>query len=155
MDFQVSISVQFQKARRNWDKQYHYMFSLSLLKTVITIVSGWLVVWIFSYFPDIGNNNSNWQLTNIFQRDWNHQPAIVNGVYEPTNISCQRWLEKKTTEVALDHKGNVHLYQYTPHSDGREGDRQWPWHVFVAGGLPWIRLIIHGMSDQWFLQIVL
>ena len=27
------------------------------------------------------------------------------------------------TEVALDHKGNAHLYQYTPHSDGREGVR--------------------------------
>lgn len=26
------------------------------------------------------------------------------------------------TKVALDHKGNAHLYQYTPHSDGREGD---------------------------------
>ena len=26
-------------------------------------------------------------------------------------------------EVALDHKGNAHLYQYTPHSDGREGAR--------------------------------
>ena len=28
-------------------------------------------------------------------------------------------------EVALDHKGNAHLYQYTPHSDGREGDPRW------------------------------
>ena len=35
----------------------------------------WLVVWIIFIFPYIGNNPS--QLTNIFQRGWNHQPVYI------------------------------------------------------------------------------
>jgi hypothetical protein len=36
--------------------------------------SGWWFGTLF--FHDIWDNPSHWQLTNIFQRGWNHQPAI-------------------------------------------------------------------------------
>lgn len=41
-----------------------------------------------------------------------------------TVLACEFVIHQKSLGlVALDHKGNVHLYQYTPHSDGREGDQ--------------------------------
>eukprot|EP00913_Durusdinium_trenchii_P018471 g17353.t1 len=40
-----------------------------------------------------------------------------------TVLACEFIVHQKSLGlVALDHKGNAHLYQYTPHSDGREGD---------------------------------
>ncbi|CAL1146653.1 unnamed protein product [Cladocopium goreaui] len=51
-----------------------------------------------------------------------------------TVLACEFVIHQKSLGlVALDHKGNVHLYQYTPHSDGREGDSSGG----SAGGLGW------------------
>ena len=58
----------------------------------------------------------------------------LKSVYYPTILGLSSTL---TLEVALDHKGNVHLYQYTPHSDGREGD---PTGLPVGTGGSWRRV---------------
>ncbi|OLQ01194.1 putative cleavage and polyadenylation specificity factor subunit 1 [Symbiodinium microadriaticum] len=41
-----------------------------------------------------------------------------------TVLACEFIVHQKSLGlVALDQRGNAHLYQYTPHSDGREGDQ--------------------------------
>ncbi|CAJ1383954.1 unnamed protein product [Effrenium voratum] len=41
-----------------------------------------------------------------------------------TVLACEFVIHQKSLGlVALDHRGYAHLYQYTPHSDGREGDQ--------------------------------
>eukprot|EP00931_Biecheleriopsis_adriatica_P056191 TRINITY_DN33294_c0_g1_i1.p1 TRINITY_DN33294_c0_g1~~TRINITY_DN33294_c0_g1_i1.p1 ORF type:complete len:1418 (-),score=316.41 TRINITY_DN33294_c0_g1_i1:148-4401(-) len=41
-----------------------------------------------------------------------------------TVLACEFVVHQKSLGlVALDHKGSAHLFQYTPHSDGREGDQ--------------------------------
>lgn len=47
----------------------------------------------------------------------------VHLVLQNWNMFSKAKLAAHGCEVALDHKGNAHLYQYTPHSDGREGAR--------------------------------
>eukprot|EP00439_Symbiodinium_sp_Y106_P022377 s3993_g2.t1 len=50
-----------------------------------------------------------------------------------TVLACEFIVHQKFLGlVALDQRGNAHLYQYTPHSDGREGDCQ-GWRIFLAG----------------------
>ena len=45
-------------------------------------MKSWLVVcfFVFGILPYIGDNHPNCQLTNIFQRVWNHQPELYFGV---------------------------------------------------------------------------
>ena len=56
-------------------------------------IAGWWFSWNMNFmFPYIGNNHSNWR-THIFQRGWNHQPAIEHGhiAIEIVSFHMKQW----------------------------------------------------------------
>ena len=77
----------------------------------------WLVVWNMNFiFPYFGNNHPNWrQLTNNFQRGWNHQPVDINtscihtGNYIIYILSVHVWLESSSRSVLASFRGLLGL----------------------------------------------
>ena len=57
---------------------------LQLHVITLTFMYIWLVVWNMNFmtFHILGMSSSQLTKSIIFQRDWNHQPAIVTGVYK-------------------------------------------------------------------------
>eukprot|EP00930_Biecheleria_cincta_P027399 TRINITY_DN19257_c0_g1_i1.p1 TRINITY_DN19257_c0_g1~~TRINITY_DN19257_c0_g1_i1.p1 ORF type:complete len:1549 (-),score=302.72 TRINITY_DN19257_c0_g1_i1:13-4632(-) len=65
-----------------------------------------------------------------------------------TVLACEFIVHNKSLGmVALDHKGTAHLFQYTPHSDGREGDQLLRSCATFAMGSP-CRAVLRLPSEQ-------